>query len=397
MGSVQRDNSACLESLEGFLQHVLQAPIIEGLLSIREQANEMALNTPSSMSDGLDEVHINTKLLKDVKNWSQVLLNEEVLRISQTIPYLQKLLTALFVMKVKVLSCINMRKDSGDFPLTIPANTTFIHHVYISCASVLLEHPSVLESMVVVDLIPLVREGIRKACFACIQWSELLAWGLDGVDVNDVVKSVMDDRQASEAAEDAQGGRSSDMDADGSNGDDDFHDLANNVKMTSGDVDDLSSDAKSDDDMDEMKDESFGGNEANEFGGAGDGGGGGTGANGGAFSSGMDDEQGSLFNFNDDSVSQAGGTNGNDNMGDGVSSADGMGSSARDSDGTSDMYSSNDGGMASHAADGASRSRPVLNSSTPPPRHQQLPTTHHAGAQHAGAGQSSPSRSPSFF
>ena len=101
----------------------------------------------------------------------------------QVIPYLQKLLTALFVMKVKVLSVINMRKDTSEFPLTIPSNATFVHHVYINCASVLLDNSSVLDTFSIIELSPLVREGIRKACFACIDWSALLAWGLDGVDV----------------------------------------------------------------------------------------------------------------------------------------------------------------------------------------------------------------------
>ena len=81
-------------------------------------------------------------------------------------------------MKVKVLSCINMKKDNGDFPLTIPSNSTFVHQAYIHCANVMLDNPYVLSDMRIVDLRPLVAEGIRKACFACIEWSDLLEWGL---------------------------------------------------------------------------------------------------------------------------------------------------------------------------------------------------------------------------
>lgn len=227
MGSVHRDNASCLESLEGFLQHVLQAPIMEGLLSIREQANEISKNSTGVV---LQDVDVMRQLLKEVKNWTQVLLDEECRRILQVIPYLQKLLTALFVMKVKVLSVINMRKDTSEFPLTIPSNATFVHHVYINCASVLLDNSSVLDTFSIIELSPLVREGIRKACFACIDWSALLAWGLDGVDVNDVIKSVNEQPEEKEAEplndqEDLLGP------SDGGDEDNEFENLANDQKM----------------------------------------------------------------------------------------------------------------------------------------------------------------------
>ena len=232
--SVQRDNAACLESLERFLENIMQTPIIEGLLSIREQADEI---TQQNISEEMVADDITKQLLREVKTWTQVLLDEEVRRINSKIPYLQKLLTALFVMKVKVLSCINLKKDNGDFPLTIPSNSTFIHQTYINCANVMLDNPYVLNDMKIVDLRPLVAEGIRKACFACIEWSDLLEWGLDGVDVNDIVKAVTEENEneennneeSTEVNEDVKGW------PDDSNGDEEFHDLANDIKMNESD------------------------------------------------------------------------------------------------------------------------------------------------------------------
>ena len=231
--SVQRDNAACLESLELFLENITQTPIIEGLLSIREQADEI---TQQNTSEEMIVEDVTKQLLREVKTWTQVLLDEEVRRINSKIPYLQKLLTALFVMKVKVLSCINMKKDNGDFPLTIPSNSTFIHQAYINCANVILDNPYVLSDMKIVDLRPLIAEGIRKACFACIEWSDLLEWGLDGVDVNDIIKAVTEENTNEGHSED-NNETSNEVDEDinkwpdDSNNDEEFHDLANDVKM----------------------------------------------------------------------------------------------------------------------------------------------------------------------
>uniref|UniRef100_A0A6C0J340 Uncharacterized protein n=1 Tax=viral metagenome TaxID=1070528 RepID=A0A6C0J340_9ZZZZ len=232
--SSQRDNASCLESLETFLEHSIQPLILEGILSIREQAREISQQNNSEM----DETDVTVQLLKDVKNWTQVLLDEEVRRILQKIPFLQKLLTALFVMKVKVLSVINMRKDTEEFPLTIPANATFLHHVYIQCANILIDNRSVLEEMNLVELSPLVKQGIQNACLACIEWSDLLSWGLDGVNVNDVVRNIMNDEEEKNEnnTDEENAGEENSPSDDTSEAE--FMNIANENKMNTGDDDD---------------------------------------------------------------------------------------------------------------------------------------------------------------
>ena len=63
---------------------------IEGifLVSIREQAREISQQKNSEM----DETEVTVQLLKDVKNWTQVLLDEEVRRILQKIPFFKSYL-----------------------------------------------------------------------------------------------------------------------------------------------------------------------------------------------------------------------------------------------------------------------------------------------------------------
>ncbi len=247
--SSQRDNASCLESLESFLEHSLQPLVLEGLISIREQAKEISQQN----SDDMTETDVTVQLLKDVKNWTQVLLDEEVRRILQRIPFLQKLLTALFVMKVKVLSVINMRKDTDEFPLTIPANATFLHHVYIQCSNILIDNRSVLDDMNIVDLTPLVKQGIKNACLACVEWADLLAWGLDGVNVNDVINTIMKDDDGT-TKEDVS---STDPGVD--DNDDDFTDIANETKMSTNndEEDDPPNDAVSEKATENADDESM--------------------------------------------------------------------------------------------------------------------------------------------
>ena len=227
--SIQRDNASCLDSLEKFLEHSLEPLILDGILSIREQAREISVQNNNEM----DETDITVQLLRDVKNWTQILLDEEVKRILTKIPFLQKLLTALFVMKVKVLSVINMRKDTEDFPLTIPANTTFIHHVYIQCANILVDNKQVLQDMNLVDLSPLVNQGVKNACLACIEWSDLLSWGLDGVNVNDVINNIMKEDENTNVTRNTEENLDDDDDDDAN--EDDFTHMANESKMNEND------------------------------------------------------------------------------------------------------------------------------------------------------------------
>jgi hypothetical protein len=249
----QRDHAACLESFERFLESSLSSVICEGLISIRSQADSI---TQTDTVSNLSAVEVTKQLLREVKSWTQLLLEEEARRIETIVPYLQKLLTALFVMKLKILSCINVRKNEDEFPLTIPANTTFIHQVYIQCTRLLVDNPGVLHDMSIVDLQPLVREGIRRACDASIKWNDFLVWGLEGVSMNDMVNSMNeggeqgdedspgnssgdgDDSAAMEEDNDESIEVSDPMSSANEPDDDEMHDLSNDEKSNTPDDDD---------------------------------------------------------------------------------------------------------------------------------------------------------------
>lgn len=187
---MQRDNAACLESLERFVDLALVPLIYQGISSMKTQASELSTENGGSLTT--DEVM--KELLGEVRNWTQVLLDDEVKRIQSKISYLNKLLTALFVMKVKVLSCINMKKNTDDFPLTVPSNHTFIHQVYIYTCKSIRDNPVALNTMEKSILEPIIINAIRCAEFECLQWNDLLEWGLGDVSPNDVLNEMIHDR-----------------------------------------------------------------------------------------------------------------------------------------------------------------------------------------------------------
>ena len=177
---MQRDHSACYETLEQFLVQSLRPLIAEGLRSIQSQAEDIG------KSRGLSAPELTLQLLEDVKDWSQMLLNEEAKRVESRIPFLQKLLTALFVMRVKVLSSIQMSSNAEDFPLSIPSTPTFLHHVYTHAARLILhESPNLIEIKLTAlhpTLRNLVDEAIRLAIHDLIEWDKFFHWGLGDVD-----------------------------------------------------------------------------------------------------------------------------------------------------------------------------------------------------------------------
>ena len=186
---MQRDNAACLESLERFVDLALVPLIYQGVISMRTQASELSEDNGGSMTT--EEVM--KELLGEVRNWTQVLLDDEVRRIESKISYLNKLLTALFVMKVKVLSCINMKKNTEDFPLTVPSNHTFIHQVYIHTCKSIRDNPNALNGMDISVLEPIIVNSIRCAEFDCLKWNDLLEWGLGDISPNEVLNEMIQD------------------------------------------------------------------------------------------------------------------------------------------------------------------------------------------------------------
>ena len=72
--------------------------------------------------------------LRDIPKWNQSILVDETNRILDKIPYLQKLLTAIFVSHVKILSSIKLGGSHKNIQIKIPPSDILIHKLYIICA-----------------------------------------------------------------------------------------------------------------------------------------------------------------------------------------------------------------------------------------------------------------------
>lgn len=224
----QRDNAACLESLQAFVDQAMIPLALEGFQSMYKQGEELRR---VQSAETLSTEDIMKQLLDEVRTWTQVLLEEEVRRIESRIPYLQKLLTALFVMKVKVLSCINMRKVATEFPLTIPSNHTFVHNMYIHAARALLDNMELVQDMRMANMREPLSDAIRRAEFDCLRWDELLAWGLDGVDPSDALRNMMTSQEVDDTSTEPDTSappQTSEQD------DDDLGNIANEDKVETG-------------------------------------------------------------------------------------------------------------------------------------------------------------------
>ena len=226
----QRDNAACLESLQAFVDQAMIPLALEGFQSMYKQGEELRL---VQSAETLSTEDIMKQLLDEVRTWTQVLLEEEVRRIESRIPYLQKLLTALFVMKVKVLSCINMRKVATEFPLTIPSNHTFVHNMYIHAARALSDNMELVQDMRMANMRELLSDAIRRAEFDCLRWDELLAWGLDGVDPSDALRNMMTSQEVDDISTEPDT-RAPHQTSKQDDEDDDLGNIANEDKVETG-------------------------------------------------------------------------------------------------------------------------------------------------------------------
>jgi hypothetical protein len=68
--------------------------------------------------------------LANVQNWSKNMITDETNTIKEQCPYLQDLVTAIFISHVKILACVRIKGNHKNIKLKIPSMDTFTHHIY---------------------------------------------------------------------------------------------------------------------------------------------------------------------------------------------------------------------------------------------------------------------------
>jgi hypothetical protein len=85
-----------------------------------------------------------TNLRKIKGEWSNVKVKEHVSNILKACPLFPRLIAAVFVIHVKILSAIRIDKNSKKINLKLPSNDVFVHTSFIECARDLYEEPYVI-------------------------------------------------------------------------------------------------------------------------------------------------------------------------------------------------------------------------------------------------------------
>lgn len=83
--------------------------------------------------------------LRKVKGeWSNVKVKQHVANIVKECPLFPRLIAAVFVIHVKILSSIRIDKSSKKISLKLPSNDVFVHTCFIECARDLYEDPWII-------------------------------------------------------------------------------------------------------------------------------------------------------------------------------------------------------------------------------------------------------------
>ena len=93
---------------------------------------------------GKNTVQVFQQLLRDVKTWNSSISSKNTEAIVKNNPMFPKLLAAVFVIHVKILSSIRTDKKSKKISIKLPANDVFVQRVYEACAKDIYEDPDII-------------------------------------------------------------------------------------------------------------------------------------------------------------------------------------------------------------------------------------------------------------
>jgi len=96
------------------------------------------------VSQGKNMTRIFQELLRDVKTWNSSISNKNTDAIIKSNALFPRLVAAVFVIQVKILSAIRTDKKSKKICIKLPANDVFVQRCYESCARNLYDDPIII-------------------------------------------------------------------------------------------------------------------------------------------------------------------------------------------------------------------------------------------------------------
>lgn len=121
------------------------------------------------------------KRLKDIPNWNQNIINENVQKASTNCAFLEDLLAAVYFSNVKILSSVKIKKSKKKVHIKLPELDSFIHQTLIEAAKKIYSNPSSFSikihgnEMNNKDVVfPLIHEAIQEAIVKSLPFQNIL-------------------------------------------------------------------------------------------------------------------------------------------------------------------------------------------------------------------------------
>jgi hypothetical protein len=132
------------------LIQILQPRLYEGFKSMYDDTlDALGKEMEERNTQGSSVIKTYQKILKDIPNWNQIMINKEYERILQTskCDYLDDLIEAVFVTNIKILSSVQINSSaSQNLNVNVPSAHHFIHKCYIECAKEIYKNPYVFDN-----------------------------------------------------------------------------------------------------------------------------------------------------------------------------------------------------------------------------------------------------------
>ena len=104
-------------------------------------------NEAVTISKGKNVLVQYQKLLKEVPNWNNHMINQHSENLSKSCAWFSDLLAAVFVSFVKILSSVRLNSSSKKISVKLPPNDVFVHGCYIAAAKSMYKDPYVYHEL----------------------------------------------------------------------------------------------------------------------------------------------------------------------------------------------------------------------------------------------------------
>jgi len=131
------------EYLENLYEFIVPA-MITSFYSLYLESEKMCKNANNRMIQY-------QKFLREIKNWSNAIVNENTANIKKECPWLDDLIVAVIVSGVKIMSSIRLHKNANKISLNTPTACDFVHECYKAAAADLYKNPFVMSELMTDD------------------------------------------------------------------------------------------------------------------------------------------------------------------------------------------------------------------------------------------------------